>query len=80
MDDENLSPERLIVVEQEGVFVVVSEDDPNDWIASFTPDEQFPARAWAERMADLYNLRHDGNFAADDERAPPFTGAHHPLT
>jgi hypothetical protein len=26
-----------------------------DWLASFAKDDEFPARAWAERMADLYN-------------------------
>jgi hypothetical protein len=79
MDDESLSPGRLIVVEQEGVFVVVNEDDPSDWIASFTQDDVFPARDWAERMADLYNLCNDENFADEHERPPAFTGTHHPL-
>jgi hypothetical protein len=78
MDDESLSPGRLMVVEQEGIFVVVSEDDPSDWIASFTPGNEFPARDWAERMADLYNLRHDDNAVHGAECPPRFSGTHHP--
>lgn len=71
------SPERLIVVEFDGVFMVASEDDPSDWVACFTQDERFPARDWAERMAELYNLRpHDDE--RDPERPPVFMGTHHP--
>ena len=73
---ETLLPERLTVVEFEGTYVVASEDDPDDWVACFTPDAHFPARDWAERMAELYNLR--GHDARDPARAPIFTGTHHP--
>ena len=73
---EESNSERLTVVEFEGTFVVASEDDPSDWVACFTPDEQFPARDWAERMAELYNLR--GHEPRDPTRAPLFTGTHHP--
>ncbi len=77
MDDEGLSPERLMVVELEGMFVVVSEDDPNDWVACFTQDKTFPARDWADRMVELYNLQgNDGT--RDPENAPLFLGTHHP--
>lgn len=69
--------ERLMVVELEGNFVVVSEDDPSDWVACFTPDAQFPARDWAERMAELYNLRGSAGVEAP-EQAPIFVGTHHP--
>ncbi|MCC6455345.1 MAG: hypothetical protein IT328_10410 [Caldilineaceae bacterium] len=79
MDDEELSPGRLMVVEQEGVFIVVSEDDPSDWVASFTQDDKFPARDWAERMADLYNLRGEGDFVHGPDCPPRFTGTHHPF-
>jgi hypothetical protein len=68
--------ERLTVVERAGIFMVVSEDDPNDWVACFTPDERFPARDWAERMAELYNLR--GHDERDPDDAPIFMGTHHP--
>ena len=40
----HLLPERLVVIEQEGNFVVVNDDDPSDWVACFSPDERFPAR------------------------------------
>lgn len=73
---EESNSERLTVVEFEGTFVVVSEDDPSDWVACFTPAEQFPARDWAERMAELYNLR--GHEPRDPTHAPIFTGTHHP--
>jgi hypothetical protein len=79
MDDEDLSPGRLVVLELAGAFVVVDEDDPSDWIAAFTPGDAFPARDWAERMADLYNLRSRENVTADPESAPLFMGSHHPL-
>lgn len=69
-------PARLHVVEVDGVFVVASEDDPSDWVACFTPDHHFPARDWAERMAELYNLR--GHETRNPDHPPPFTGTHHP--
>jgi hypothetical protein len=77
MVDSELRAERLTVVELEGNFVVVSEDDPSDWLACFTPDTQFPARDWAERMAELYNLRGAAG-ASDPEKPPIFVGTHHP--
>ena len=76
MDEDKPQAERLMVVELEGTFVVVSEDDPSDWLACFIPDAQFPARDWAERMAELYNLR--GSDGAP-EQAPIFVGTHHPF-
>jgi hypothetical protein len=78
MDDKSLPLERLMVVELEGAFVVVSEDDPSDWVACFTQDKHFPARDWAERMAELYNLRGREENSRDPEKAPIFTGSHHP--
>jgi hypothetical protein len=77
MDDTSLAHERLIVLQQGNTFVVVHEDDPSDWLASFTQDEEFPAREWAERMADLFNLR-NSETSAGEQRAPLFTGSHHP--
>lgn len=73
---EQFLPERLAVIEQAGVYLVVNEDDPSDWVACFTEDERFPARDWAERMAELYNLR--GHETRDPSRPPIFTGTHHP--
>lgn len=69
--------ERLTVVELDGVFMVVSEDDPSDWVACFSQDEHFPARDWAERMAELYNLR-EHEEERDPNNAPVFWGTHHP--
>ena len=77
-NDEGMSPERLMVVELEGTFVVTSEDDPSDWVACFTQDAAFPARDWAERMAELYNLRGHEIDARDPEKPPIFLGTHHP--
>jgi hypothetical protein len=73
----SLLPERLTVIEVDGVFVVASEDDPSDWVACFSQDEHFAARAWAERMAELYNLR--GDDERDPDNPPVFLGTHHPL-
>ena len=78
MEDANGSTERLIVVETDGTFIVASEDDPSDWVALFTQDETFAAQEWAERMADLFNLRTQEKWPDDPEKAPPFTGSHHP--
>ena len=46
---------RLTVWEAGATVFVGWEGAEEDWIASFAKDEEFPARAWAERMADLYN-------------------------
>jgi hypothetical protein len=78
MDDDGLSPGRLMVVEQNGVYRVVSEEDPDDWIAAFTADAAFPARDWAERMAEIYNLRSREQETEDGESPPLYLGSHHP--
>lgn len=59
--------------------MVASEDDPSDWIACFTQDEAFPARDWAERMVELYNLRGTSEDERDPAKPPLFLGTHHPL-
>ena len=38
----------------------------DDWLAAFSKHGEFPARAWAERMADLFN-KGDGD--------APYSGA-----
>ena len=48
---------RLSVREEETAFLVVREEDPDDWLARFEKDGDFPAREWAENMADVYNRR-----------------------
>ena len=48
---------RLCVREEETVFLVVWEESPGDWLARFEKDGDFPAREWAENMANIYNRR-----------------------
>jgi len=48
---------RLAVREEEAAFLVVREEDPDDWLARFEKDGYFPAREWAENMAHVYNRR-----------------------
>jgi hypothetical protein len=48
---------RLAVREDEGAFLVVREKAPEDWLARFERDGDFPAREWAENMVRVYNRR-----------------------
>ena len=48
---------RLAVREEEEAFLVVRAADPKDWLARFEKVGDFPARAWAENMARVYNRR-----------------------
>ena len=58
MDEPVLQIEgRLSVREEESAFLVVREEDPDDWLARFEKDGHFPAREWAENMANVYNRR-----------------------
>ena len=58
MDEQALQIEgRLTVREEETAFLVVREADPDDWLARFEKDGNFPAREWAENMANVYNRR-----------------------
>lgn len=58
MEERDLQIEgRLAVREEEGAFLVVRADDPGDWLARFEKEGDFPARAWAENMARIYNRR-----------------------
>ena len=58
MEEPGLQIEgRLAVREEEGVFLVVRVDDPEDWLARFEKDGDFPAREWAENMVRVYNRR-----------------------
>jgi hypothetical protein len=47
----------LAVREEEEAFFVVRVEDPEDWLARFEKDEGFPAREWAQNMANVYNRR-----------------------
>ena len=48
---------RLAVREEATAFLVVREEDPEDWLARFEKAEGFPARVWAENMVRVYNRR-----------------------
>jgi hypothetical protein len=58
MDEPVLQIEgRLSVREEESAFLVVREEDPDDWLARFEKDGHFPARERAENMVNVYNKR-----------------------
>ena len=58
MDEQGFQVDgRLAVREEEGAFFVVRADDPEDWLVRFESDGTFPAREWAENMANVYNRR-----------------------
>ncbi len=48
---------RLAFREEETAFLVVREADPDDWLARFDKDGDFPAREWAENMVLVFNRR-----------------------
>lgn len=47
---------KLNLIENENAVWVVWADDPDNWIVCFQKTEQFPARAWAERMLTINNM------------------------
>jgi hypothetical protein len=58
MDEQGLQVEgRLTVREEEGAFLVVRADDPEDWLVRIERGGTFPAREWAENMVNVYNRR-----------------------
>jgi hypothetical protein len=58
MDEQGLQVEgRLTVREEEGAFLVVRADDPEDWLVRIERDGTFPAREWAENIVNVYNRR-----------------------
>lgn len=58
MDDRHKRVDgRLVVREEIAAFLVVREEDPDDWLARFEKGNDFPAREWAENMARVYNRR-----------------------
>jgi len=68
----------LAVREEEGAFLVVREEAPDDWLARFEKGDGFPARAWAENMAATYNRRLAGSSARaknapSEAQRPPST-------
>ena len=62
---------RLAVREEEAAFLVVREEDPDDWLARFEKGGGFPAREWAENMARVFNRRLE--HGADRPPTPPGT-------
>ena len=48
---------KLAVREERAAFVVVREEDPDDWLVRFDKDGGFPAREWAENMVRVFNRR-----------------------
>lgn len=48
---------KLAVREERAAFLVVREEDPDDWLARFDKDGDFPARQWAENMVRVFNRR-----------------------
>lgn len=59
-DTSHLGEGCLAVVEKLDVFLVVRADDPEDWLARFEKDPDFPASAWAENMVRVFNRRLTG--------------------
>ena len=60
---------RLAVVEGADRVLVVSEDDPSDWLCAFARDGDFPAEHWAHNMARTYNERLE--LSRTSSRRPP---------
>jgi hypothetical protein len=62
--------DHIQVIETSECCWVVVAGDPTDWLVCFEKSNGFPALAWAENMANVYNTR----------RAPtltqPAAGAH----
>ena len=48
---------QLTLIETEKAYLVVFDNNPDDWVARFSKDNRCPAREWAERMIRLYDLR-----------------------
>lgn len=51
---------KLTLIETEEAYLVVFDNNPDDWVARFSKRNSFPAQEWAERMARLYNLGEQG--------------------
>ena len=46
---------KLTLIETKEAYLVVFDNNPDDWVARFSKSQGFPAREWAERMVMLYN-------------------------
>jgi hypothetical protein len=60
---------RLAVVEEADRVLVVSEDDPSDWLCAFAKGGDVPAVRWARNMANTYNERLE--LSRTSSRRPP---------
>ena len=47
----------LAVSEDAEKCLVVDAADEEDWVVRFDKSDAFPARAWADNMVNVYNLR-----------------------
>ncbi len=74
-NQEEVSPNLMVVLETDIAYLVAPADDPDGWVARFEKSATFPAFAWAERMAALYNLRLDSERASNQ---PDFSGSYDP--
>lgn len=48
---------ELSVIARDDAYLVVVEEDPDDWLVRFENADGFDARGWAENMARVYNGR-----------------------
>ena len=48
---------KLAIREERAAFLVVREEDPDDWLVRFDKDGSFPAHEWAENMVRVFNRR-----------------------
>ncbi len=68
----------LAVREEEGAFLVVRAEDPEDWLVRFEKSPDFPAREWAENMVRIYNRRLSKRRAGPPTPPGPRVGSYHP--
>ena len=47
----------LGVAESDDAFLVIVDDEPEDWLVRFEKSDAFPAGHWAHNMARAYNER-----------------------
>jgi hypothetical protein len=65
----------LAVVDAGDAFLVVTAEDPGDWLVPFEKGGGFPAQEWAENMIRVYNRRR-----AVLSRTPPTTPGKRPTS
>ena len=50
---------QLTLIEREEAYLVVFDNNPDDWVARFSKENGFPARKWAERMIREFQENND---------------------